>query len=546
MDTMKTYPDGSLASGSLYEVWPEARFVKMAAACLRHADLLEYLRALAARFPDSIELEVVGHSFLGRAIQMLTLGSGPNKVLLWSQMHGDEPSATPALLDIASYLLQHADQPEARAVLQNFTLLMIPMLNPDGAEVYQRRNAQGIDINRDALQLATPEGRLLKRIRDEHQPMLAFTLHDQDRRKVVGKTGQVANIALLSVAGDEWQTLTLGRLRTGRACAAIVQALTPFIAGGISRYDEEWSPRCFGDNITAWGTPVILIESGGRPKGREITELTRLNFVAILAVLQGLARDDLAGYDPGVYDALPLNREESWSDVVIRGSHVLLPGSSRAFRADLAFDVLQNDRQVAGCSDDPVVPSQIILVGDAFTHGAGTSIEAFGKVLLTPFKVAVRGWPQRHWLTQANLARLARLGVGTVCWEVSASNRGEALAHAAQSGGRGMPRIEVHADPGNLPAAVLSGPPTPAEEPGNLAGILQALGVEDAEDVTALAKLWVPAAADKPETPPLIKDRPASFLMVSAGADGQVDLAASRLVAVWLDGQQVTAQADPQ
>ncbi len=540
MSILNSGSNGAFTPLGLYTAWPEERFVNTAAPCLRHADLLQFLHALASGFPDSIELVEVGQSFLGRPIQMLKLGSGPNRILLWSQMHGDEPSATPALLDIASYLLQRADQSEARMVLQNFTLLMVPMLNPDGAEVYQRRNAQGVDINRDALHLATPEGRLLKRIRDEYEPMLAFTLHDQDRRKAAGKTGHVANIALLSVSGDEWQTLTLGRLRTKRANAAIVEALTPFIADGISRYDEEWSPRAFGDNITAWGTPVLLIESGGCPKDREITELTRLNFVAILTVLHGLARDDLAGYDPAVYDDLPLNREESWSDVVIRGSYILQPGMTQAYRADLAFDVLQSDRQAAGCCDDPRVPSQIILVGDAYTHGAGTSIEAFGNVLLAPFKVGVRGWSERHWLKRECLSQLARLGVGTVCWEVGADNRGDALAHAAKMNGRGLPDIEVVSGAGGLPETVLNGPPSLPPGRANLAAILKALGTESPDCSASLAKLWVPAAGDRPETPPLIMDRPASFLMVSAGADGQIDLAASRLLTVWLDGYEVT------
>ena len=90
---------------------------------------------------------------------------------------------------------------------------MIPMLNPEGAEAYQRRNAQGIDIKRDALRLATPEGRLLKRIRDEYNPILGFNLHDQDRRTAVGNTGHVANIAVLSVSGDAENTLTPGRRR---------------------------------------------------------------------------------------------------------------------------------------------------------------------------------------------------------------------------------------------------------------------------------------------------------------------------------------------
>jgi len=539
MSSLKSSSEGGFTSVRLYEAWPGERFVGMAAACLRHADLQQYLQELAYRYPNDITLEEAGRSFLGRPIRMLKVGSGPNKILLWSQMHGDEPSATPALLDIADYLLRHRDEPSASSILREFTLLMIPMLNPDGAEVYQRRNAQGIDINRDALHLATPEGRLLKRVRDEYGPMLAFTLHDQDRRKAVGKTEQVANIALLAVSGDEWQTLTLGRLRTKRACAAIVEALTPFIAGGMSRYDEEWSPRCFGDNITAWGTPVILIESGGRPRDRDVTELTRLNFIAILTVLQGLARDDLAGYDPGVYDELPENREEAWSDVAIRGSYVLQPGAGQAFRADLAFDVLQSDRQAAGCCDDPVAPSQIVLVGDAMTHGAGHNIEAFGNVLLPAFRVGVRGWPEKDWLTRHNLSRLARLGVGTVCWEVGEGERADALAHAHENRAPGLPRIDVRTGPGGLPEVLLAGPPSVQDEPLSLSAVLHALGAAG-RDGAALQKLWARMPGEKTETPPLTKDAPASFLMVSAGSDGQIDFSASRLVAVWLDGQQVT------
>ncbi len=135
--------------------------------------------------------------------------------------------------------------------------------------------------------------------------------------------------------------------------------------------------------------------------------------------------------------------------------------------------------------------------------------------------------------------------MGTVCWEVSESKRANALAHAAQSGGQGLPRIEVQVSPGNLPETVLHEPPAELDEPFNLAAILRTLGVEDSDCTAALANLWVPAAADKPETPPLIKDRPASFLMVTAAAGGQIDLQASRLVAVWIDGHEVMRQSAP-
>ena len=524
---------------NLWKAWEEERFVNTAAPCLRHEHLQKYLKALAAHHAGELRLEEVGSSFLGRPIQMLTMGRGPENILLWSQMHGDEPSATPALLDIAHYVLEHAEEPAVRSVLDCYTLLMIPMLNPDGAEVYQRRNAQGIDINRDALQLATPEGILLKRIRDEYEPILGFNLHDQDRRISVGDTGHVANMAVLSVSGDMHNTLTLGRLRTKRANAAIATALAPFIPGGISRYHEDWSPTAFGDNITAWGTPVILIESGGVPAGTDVTELTRLNFVAILSVLGSLALDDLAAHDPRVYDDLPLNREQAWSDVVVRGGYVMQPGSSTAFRADLAFDRLLCDRQVAGCGVGVFTPSQIVMVGDASTHGAGTSVNARECLLIAPFTVGVRGLKEKHWLNHANLTRMAHMGTGTLCWAVDDTDRNAALDHTAQLKVPGLPQVKVMTGPGKFPGVVMNGPPDLAGKPASVGNILESLGAHDSDCAVALEKMWVEAPGDCRETPPLIRHRPASFLMVSPAPEGKIDFATSRLVSVWLDGQRI-------
>jgi len=525
---------------TLWQVWPEARFEVTAAPCLSHAQLMQSLQALQSRHPDSIHLQEAGKSFLGRSIQLLSLGDGPEKILFWSQMHGDEPSATPALLDMASYLVEHADEPVARAILKKYTLLMIPMLNPDGTEAYQRRNAQGIDINRDALRLATPEGRLLKRIRDEYKPMLGFNLHDQDRRTAVGNTGQVANIAILAVSGDVENTLTPGRSRTRRANAAIVEALAPIIPGGIARYDEEWSPRAFGDNMTAWGTPVVLIESGGLIAGRGFTELTRLNFVAMLAVLRGLAEDDLTSYDPRVYEDLPHNQTKSWSDVVVRDGYVMQPGTTKSFRADLAFDRFTSDRQIAGCAAEKDVSSMIFLVGDASAQGAGTSIDASGKLLLAAFDVGVKGWSEQHWINDENLSRLARLGVGTVYWSVSGKHRREALAFADELSTQGSPRIEILTNPERFPEAVLSGSPAPLGASANLAEIMEYLGVKGKDNADALGKMWMSAAGGSLNTPPLLKKKPASFLIVTSANNGQIDFNGSRLESVWLNGQRIS------
>ena len=539
MSILTPFSTEAFTPQSLWQAWPDVRFVKSAAPCLLPGQLQQNLKVLASRYPDDIDLEEIGQSVLGRPIQLLRFGSGHKKILLWSQMHGDEPSATPALLDIADFLLSNADQPLVRSILENYTLLMIPMLNPDGSEVYERRNAQGIDINRDALHLATPEGNLLKQIRDQYEPMLGFNLHDQDRRTTVGQTGILATNSVLAVSGDAENTLTPGRLLAKRASTAIVEALAPFMPGGVARYDEDWSARAFGDNMTAWGTPVVLIESGGLPVGFEFSDLTRLNFVAILTVLKGLTQDGLAGYDPQIYEDLPRNQSRSWSDIAVRGGHVLQPGVTRPFRADLAFDRLRSDRQFAGCSTETRIPSQIYLLGDASFHGAGVSIDATGNLLLAPFDVGIEGWSEQHWLDAKGLLRLAQLGVGVVYWAVRETDVEKVQAYATEFAIQGLPRIEVLTDATSLPHVILTGTP-PQTGPAPLSETLKALGVKNPAGPDVLGKMWMKTADEKAGSARLRKHQPASFLIVSSRHNGLVDLATDRLMSVWLDGQQVT------
>ncbi len=525
----------------LWQSWPDERFVQTPAPCLRPAELTVELQRLAELYPGEIELEEIGQSFQGRPISMLSLGDGPRTVLLWSQMHGDEPSATPALLDIAHFLLSRAEEPEAAAILDGLTLLMIPMLNPDGAEIYQRRNSQAVDINRDALNLTTPEGRILKRIRDEYEPMLGFNLHDQNRRTAVGDTGVLATNAVLAVAGDREGTVTPGRLLAKRACAAIVEALAPFMPGGMARYDEDWSPRAFGDNLTAWGTPVVLIESGGLPPGRNLEDLTRLNFVAILTVLQGLVRNDLEDYDPQVYTDLLRNESDAWADAVVRGGFIRQPGFDDPYRADLAFDLELDDRDAAGCATGDARRSQIVEIGDARFLGAGRVVDAGDSLLLAPFAVGVEGWSARRWLSSAVLSDLARLGVGTVYWEVPRRKVDSAESLARDLAGEGRARLEVVPRPADLPWLTLTGPPL-APDSDSLSDVVQALVGDrkrmDPESSEALDLLFgIPRSA--PRQPTLRRGRPASFLLLSPAPDGRIDLESARLGSVFIDGVEV-------
>jgi hypothetical protein len=269
----------------LAEVWEHHHVSRMFPSDVRHADLKKSLEAIKKL---GVKVDEVGRSFADREIYQMEFGKGPLRVFMWSQMHGDEPTATSALIDMFAYFQTHRDKEWVRKIEQNLTIRAVPMLNPDGADAYQRRNMQGIDINRDAVNLVTPEARLLKKLRDDWSPAIGFNLHNQQSLTTVGRSPNQAAISLLVVYGDAAKTPSEGLERNTRVAAAIAQALNAFIPGHIARYGDEYTASAFGDNFSAWGTPVILIETGAL-YGRDEMFLVKMNFVAFVTAINLLA-----------------------------------------------------------------------------------------------------------------------------------------------------------------------------------------------------------------------------------------------------------------
>jgi hypothetical protein len=323
----------------LFDAWRRERVTAQEPALLRHADLQKHLAHLRAK---GVAVREVGRSVAGREIYQTEFGRGPLKVFMWSQMHGDEPTATTTLIDLFSYLQAHRSEGWARLVAERVTLRAVPMLNPDGAELFQRRNLQGIDINRDARALSTPEGRLLKQLRDEWRPDIGFNLHNQNPRTAVGDTLKQATVSLLAVVSDEARTDTPGRVRNKKLCGVMIAALAPFIEGHIGRYDDTFNPRAFGDLISQWGTPVILIETGAL-HGTSGHDLAGFNFVALAAALRALADGSVEAASPAAYESLQENGGGIY-DLVVRGATLVnrvREGSADVppYAADLALNI---------------------------------------------------------------------------------------------------------------------------------------------------------------------------------------------------------------
>lgn len=261
----------------------------------------------------------IGKSFEGKSIYELTYGEGAKVVMLWSQMHGNEPTATMALFDLFNFLENNDEGSEPiRTLLKDrLKLHFIPMLNPDGADKFVRRNAQSIDLNRDARANHTVEGKLLKQRAMALKPEYGFNLHDQNiYYNVPGTTNPVA-ISLLAPAYNESREINSTREGAMQIIVGMNELLQQYIPDAVAKYDDTHTARGFGDNFQGWGASTILIESGAIKGDPEKQQIRKLNFIIILNALIQIAEDSYKNYNAEEYDKIPFNSSQL-HDVVIR------------------------------------------------------------------------------------------------------------------------------------------------------------------------------------------------------------------------------------
>ncbi|MDB5779840.1 MAG: peptidase carboxypeptidase [Polaromonas sp.] len=145
-----------------------------------HAWLRDQASALSRSAGIKAALLPIGSSQLGQPMEalVLTRGTGTDPasllatgrptVMLIGQQHGDEPAASEALLVIARELAQGLLQP----LLERINVVVVPRVNPDGANRGEALAAGGQDLARDHLLVSAPESQALARLGRDYQPMV--------------------------------------------------------------------------------------------------------------------------------------------------------------------------------------------------------------------------------------------------------------------------------------------------------------------------------------------------------------------------------------
>lgn len=270
----------------------------------------------------SAPLKEVGNAVSGKTLYGFSLGKGSKKILMWSQMHGNESTTTKAVWDMVNFL--QSDEALAKSILEHCTLMIVPMLNPDGAKAYTRVNKNGVDLNRDAKMLTQPESVALRQLFEEFQPDFCFNLHDQRTLFSAGATDKPATVSFLSPASNEAREVTPTRETAMKIIVAMDTLLQKLIPGQVGRYDDGFNDNCVGDAFQMTDTPTILFEAGHFPKDYEREWTREFIFHALIEALKTIAMDLVDNFTPKDYFKIPENNK-LFFDVLVKNPSVLNP-----------------------------------------------------------------------------------------------------------------------------------------------------------------------------------------------------------------------------
>ena len=254
---------------------------------------------------EKLPTEVIGTSVQGKPIYKHTIGSGKIRIFMWSQMHGNESTTTKALFDFLNVL--NSDNELGVKLLSHFTFCILPMVNPDGAELYTRENANKVDLNRDSVTLLQPESQLLRKTFDEFKPDLCYNLHDQRTIFGAGTNGNVATVSFLAPSFNEIRDINEVRIKAMNVIVAMNNELQKYIPNQVGRFDDGFNLNCIGDMFTFLNVPTILFEAGHYQDDyyREFTR--KMIFIALISGLLDIYENDVVDNKIDVYLQIPQN-----------------------------------------------------------------------------------------------------------------------------------------------------------------------------------------------------------------------------------------------
>lgn len=279
----------------------------------------DHIKPLFSKLKDSALVETIGSSVKGKPIYAVTIGKGKTKILMWSQMHGNESTTTKALFDVFNTLISNS--PDIEYIVNACTLYVIPILNPDGAEAYTRVNANAVDLNRDAQALTQPESKVLRQAFQSFKPHFCYNLHGQRTIFSAGNTNNPATMSFLAPAQDDACTVTDNRKIAMEVIGVMNTMLQALIPNQVGVYDDAFNINCVGDTFQSEHVPTMLFEAGHFPNDYGRDKTREFIYYAMLESLDYISRNHVDGSHHESYYKIPQN-DTCFFDIIIRNAIV--------------------------------------------------------------------------------------------------------------------------------------------------------------------------------------------------------------------------------
>ncbi|WP_111307083.1 M14 family metallopeptidase [Confluentibacter sediminis] len=276
-----------------------------------------HIEPLIKKWGNLVDVKIIGHSVLNSPIHAVKVGTGPKKILMWSQMHGNESTTTKAIFDLLNTFL--SEDQSVKRILDTCTICIIPILNPDGALAYTRVNANNVDLNRDAQLRTQPESKILRAVFEDFNPDFCYNLHGQRTIFSAGKTNKPATVSFLAPAQDELCAVTSNRMIAMEVIGKMNEALQQVIPNQVGVYDDAFNLNCVGDTFQSENIPTILFEAGHYFDDYEREHTRKYIYISLLTSLCYISEGDVDGSLYKSYFNIPEN-DKCFLDVIIRNA----------------------------------------------------------------------------------------------------------------------------------------------------------------------------------------------------------------------------------
>ncbi|MGM0902980.1 MAG: M14 family zinc carboxypeptidase [Bacillota bacterium] len=292
-----------------------------------YEEMADFLQKQAAN-QEHMELEVIGQSVKGRDLFLAKYITNPDNptILFLTQQHGNEAMTTEGALDYIRHL--GANSKKTQEMLKNVNILIVPMLNVDGAmgdvnfslDNYMasgrhltRYNADRIDLNRDHVNKVAPETQALhENVLQKYKIDYMIDFHHQGTQE--DYFGKLTTGALLTPQSPGVDPEV--QLNSRKLASVLHQGVDSFGWAFILKFDEPTTNAAVASNAMAlqYDIPVILFEMRGMADhsyepyvlGQKSNGyIIKQAFHAMDATANAIADGSIKTADPGVYDNLP-------------------------------------------------------------------------------------------------------------------------------------------------------------------------------------------------------------------------------------------------